>query len=62
MEEQVREKESSGDLGRRVPCPDCGSYDTRPSRKTGLFVMLLKKFRFIRYKCRTCQKRFFSAR
>ena len=40
-------------------CPDCGSHETRSSRKKGLVVKIFKFFKFARFKGLTCGKRFY---
>jgi predicted RNA-binding Zn-ribbon protein involved in translation (DUF1610 family) len=42
-------------------CPECGSVETRQSRKKGFVVMVLRAFKFTRFKCTTCGNRFYAA-
>ena len=41
-------------------CPECCSTETRPSRKKGVLISVMKLFHFTRYKCMTCGNRFYG--
>lgn len=60
--EVMAQPESGKDLRPRniKQCPDCGSVDTRVSRRQGLLTKVMKPFRIVRYKCKTCGRRFYS--
>lgn len=40
-------------------CPRCGGKDIRPSWQSGVFDGIMKLFRRLPYRCRSCRRRFF---